>query len=66
MQKPVTILLAGALALRLLEHRNGRWYRPDEQPPIAKPLRTLVAASANLPDAAIPPLPRRTYRRRSR
>jgi hypothetical protein len=56
-------VLAGALALRLIEQRGARWYRPHELPPIAMPLRTLAAASANIADAAIPPLPRRSYRR---
>jgi hypothetical protein len=58
-------VLAGALALRLIEQRGGRWFRPHELPPIAKPLRTLVAATVSIPDAQIPPLPRRSYRRRS-
>lgn len=58
-------VLAGALELRLIEQRGGRWYRPHEPPPIAKPLKALVAASANIPDAQISPLPRRPYRRRT-
>ena len=59
-------VLAGALQLRLIEQRGGRWFRSHELPPIAKPLKALVAASANVPDARIPPLPRRPYRPRSR
>ena len=58
-------VLAGALALRLIEQRGGRWFCPHELPPIATPLKTLVAASSNIPDVQIPALPRRSYRRRA-
>ncbi len=57
-------VLAGALQLKLIEQRGGRWYRPDEMPDIARPLRALVNASARVPDKKIAPLPTRPYRRR--
>lgn len=56
-------VLAGALKLRLIEQRSGRWHRPSSLPPIAKPLKALVAATVQVPDEPIPPLPRRPYRR---
>lgn len=58
-------VLAGAVQLRLIEQRDGRWYRVQPLPPIAKPLRALVRASAEVPDEPISPVPRRAYRRRS-
>jgi len=57
-------VLAGALQLRLIEQRDGRWYRPSPLPPIAKPLKALVRATAQVPDQPIAPFPRRPYRRR--
>lgn len=58
-------LLAGALQLKLIEQRDGRWHRPDDLPPIARPLKALVKVSADVPDAEIEPLPRRRYVRRA-
>lgn len=58
-------VLAGALELRLIEQRDGRWIRPPDLPPISRQLRALAAASTTIPDAPIPPLPRRSYRRRT-
>jgi hypothetical protein len=57
-------VLAGALQLKLIEQRDGRWHRPEKLPPIARPLKALVEASADVPDTPIDPLPRRTYKRR--
>jgi hypothetical protein len=56
-------VLAGALQLRLIEQRNGRWYRSSPLPPIAKPLKALVQATSEVPDQRIAPFPRRSYRR---
>lgn len=58
-------VLAGALQLKLIEHRNGRWLRPATRPPVAAPLRALVEATRVILDAPIEPIPRRPYRRRS-
>jgi hypothetical protein len=58
-------VLAGALQLKLVERRNARWIRPEEQPGIAEPLIALLSVTRSLPDAAIQPIPRRNYRRRS-
>jgi hypothetical protein len=58
-------VLAGALQLRLIEQRDGRWHRAQPLPQIAKPLTALVKASAEVPDEPISPFPRRPYRRRS-
>jgi hypothetical protein len=58
-------VLAGALQLKLIEHRNGRWLRPATRPPVAVPLLALVEATRVIPDAPIEPIPRRPYRRRS-
>jgi hypothetical protein len=57
-------VLAGALQLKLVEQRQGRWYRPNELPDIAKPLKALILASGRLPDRRIDELPRRPYTRR--
>lgn len=57
-------VLAGALQLKLIEYRQGRWHRPKKLPPIARPLKALVAATADVPDKPIDPLPRRPYKRR--
>src|SRR3712207_6362022 len=54
-------VLAGALHLRLIGLKDGRWFAPEEWPPLADPLPELVAAVAELPDEPIPPLPRRQY-----
>ena len=58
-------LLAGALQLKLIEHRDGRWRRPATRPHVAIPLLALVEATRSIPDDPIEPIPRRTYRRRS-
>jgi hypothetical protein len=59
-------VLAGAVSLKLVEQRNGRWYRPDELPTLGDLLTQLVAAAGDIPDEPIPPLSRRPYRRRGR
>src|SRR3954453_13913146 len=46
-------VLAGALQLKLIEQREGRWHRPKELPPIARPLKALVTASAKVPKEPI-------------
>jgi hypothetical protein len=58
-------VLAGALQLKLVEQREGRWHRPETLPSIARSLRALVIASADVPDKPIQPLPRRTYTHRT-
>jgi hypothetical protein len=58
-------VLAGALQLKLIENRNGRWLPPVTLPPIAVPLRSLVEATRSVPDDPIEPIPRRPYRKRS-
>jgi hypothetical protein len=58
-------VLAGALQLKLIEHRDGRWLRPAKPPPVAAPLLALVNASRVIPNDAIQPIPRRAYRRRT-
>jgi hypothetical protein len=57
-------VLAGALELGLLEQQGARWCRTRPLPPIARPLRTLLRASDNVPETPIAPLPRRAYNRR--
>ena len=57
-------LLDGAVALGLLEPVAGRWDRGRSSPALEESLAALVAASRELPDAAIAPLPRRPYARR--
>jgi hypothetical protein len=57
-------VLAGALQLKLVDYRGGRWLRPDGAPPVADPLRALVEAARAIPNQAIKPIPRRPYRRR--
>lgn len=57
-------VLAGALQLKLIEHRDGRWFRPHAAPDIAAPLRALVESARTIPNRAIKPIPRRPYRRR--
>lgn len=59
-------VLAGALQLRLIEQRDGRWHRSTKLPAIAMPLKALVVAAANVPDKPIEPLPRRAYRAATR
>jgi hypothetical protein len=59
-------VLAGALELRLIEQHAGRWQRPGKLPPLAKPLKALIAATLDVPDKPIPPLPRRSYRRHTK
>ena len=54
-------VLAGAVALGLVERHERRWRRARKLPPIAKPLKQLVAASAVLPDTPIPSFPKRPY-----
>jgi len=58
-------VLAGALQLKLIEHRDGRWRRPATRPPVAGPLLALVEATRTIPDEPIEPIPRRAYRRRA-
>jgi hypothetical protein len=57
-------VLAGALQLKLIEHRHGRWFRPGTPPAVADPLRALVEAALTIPDQPIKPIPRRQCRRR--
>jgi hypothetical protein len=58
-------VLAGALQLKLIEHRDGRWRRPETRPSVAVPLLALVEATRTIPDDAIEAIPRRPYRRRA-
>jgi hypothetical protein len=58
-------VLAGALQLKLIEQNQGRWHMPKKLPPIARPLKALVTATANIPNDPIEPLPRRAYKRRT-
>lgn len=58
-------VLPGAIALELLRlAEDGHWHVPDELPPIAEPLRKLVASATELADEPIIPLVKREYRRR--
>lgn len=58
-------VLAGALQLKLVEHRDGRWQRPEALPELAEPLMELVGMARALPNVVIKPIPRRPYRRRN-
>ena len=58
-------VLAGAVDWGLLERTaEGRWQRPQQEPPIASPLQTLLALTRRAEDRPIAPLARRPYRRR--
>jgi hypothetical protein len=58
-------LLEGASSLGLVRHDGGRWHPGFPPPRVAGPLELLVAASRDLPDDAIRPLPKRPYGRRN-
>jgi hypothetical protein len=56
-------VLAGALQLRLIEQRDGRWYRPSPLPPIGKAAQGARPGDRPGARSTHRTLPRRPYRR---